>query len=79
MRAAAQISAELQPGSPADFAAFLARERAKWPEMVQRAGVKFNSAPATCGKIAPKLATAAARCRLRSHAGGEKKPPGGTA
>jgi tripartite-type tricarboxylate transporter receptor subunit TctC len=40
--AAARISAELQPGSPADFGAFLARERAKWTEVVQRAGVKFN-------------------------------------
>jgi tripartite-type tricarboxylate transporter receptor subunit TctC len=40
--ATARISAELQPGTPADFGAFLARERTKWIEVVQRAGVKFN-------------------------------------
>ena len=38
-RAAARINAELEPGSPLEFGAFLKAERDKWTEVVQRAGI----------------------------------------
>jgi tripartite-type tricarboxylate transporter receptor subunit TctC len=40
--ATARLSAELKPGTPAEFSAFLAREREKWTEVVRHAGISFN-------------------------------------
>jgi tripartite-type tricarboxylate transporter receptor subunit TctC len=40
--AAARLSAELKPGRPEDFGAFLAREREKWTDVVRRSGIQIN-------------------------------------
>jgi tripartite-type tricarboxylate transporter receptor subunit TctC len=37
-----RLGAEIRPGSPADFAAFLAREKTQWDEVVRQSGVKMN-------------------------------------
>jgi tripartite-type tricarboxylate transporter receptor subunit TctC len=37
-----RLGAELRPGAPADFAAFLAKEKTKWDEVVRRSGVTMN-------------------------------------
>src|SRR5262249_2229226 len=37
-----RLGAELRPGTPADFAAFLAKEKAKWDEVVRQPGVTMN-------------------------------------
>jgi tripartite-type tricarboxylate transporter receptor subunit TctC len=37
-----RIGAEIRPGSPADFAAFLAKEGRKWDEVVRLAGVRME-------------------------------------
>jgi tripartite-type tricarboxylate transporter receptor subunit TctC len=37
-----RLGAEIRPGTPADFAAFLAREKQKWDEVVAQAGVKME-------------------------------------
>lgn len=37
--AAARLNAEVQPGSPQDFGAFLGSEREKWSEVVRRSGI----------------------------------------
>jgi tripartite-type tricarboxylate transporter receptor subunit TctC len=42
MAAAARLSAELKPGRPEDFAAFLATEREKWTDVVRRSGIQVN-------------------------------------
>ena len=38
----AKVGAEVRPASSADFAAFLAGERAKWDEVVSRSGIKLE-------------------------------------
>jgi tripartite-type tricarboxylate transporter receptor subunit TctC len=35
-----KLGAEVRPGSPAEFGAFLARERDKWVDVVTRTGIK---------------------------------------
>ena len=43
MRASLQrLGSEIRTGSPADFTAFLMRERAKWDEVVRLAGIKID-------------------------------------
>jgi tripartite-type tricarboxylate transporter receptor subunit TctC len=37
-----RLGAEIRPGSPSDFAAFLAAEKRKWDEVVQQSGVKLE-------------------------------------
>jgi tripartite-type tricarboxylate transporter receptor subunit TctC len=37
-----RLGAEVRPGSPAEFAAFLAKEKNKWDEVVRRSGVKLE-------------------------------------
>jgi tripartite-type tricarboxylate transporter receptor subunit TctC len=37
-----RLGAELRPGAPADFAAFLAKEKTKWDEVVRQSGVTMN-------------------------------------
>jgi tripartite-type tricarboxylate transporter receptor subunit TctC len=37
-----RIGAEIRTGSPADFAAFLAKEARKWDEVVRLAGIKME-------------------------------------
>jgi tripartite-type tricarboxylate transporter receptor subunit TctC len=37
-----RLGAELRPGAPADFAAFLAKEKTKWDEVVRQSGVSMN-------------------------------------
>ena len=37
-----RLGAELRPGTPADFAAFLAKEKTKWDEVVRQSGVSMN-------------------------------------
>jgi tripartite-type tricarboxylate transporter receptor subunit TctC len=37
-----RLGAEVRPGAPADFAAFLAREKRKWDEVVRQSGVTMN-------------------------------------
>jgi tripartite-type tricarboxylate transporter receptor subunit TctC len=37
-----RLGAEIRPGSPADFAAFLARQKTQWDEVVRQSGVKMN-------------------------------------
>ncbi len=36
-----RLGSEIRTGSPADFATFLTRERAKWDEVVRLAGIKM--------------------------------------
>ena len=36
------LGSEVRPGAPADFAAFLAREKTKWDEVVRQSGVTMN-------------------------------------
>ena len=38
----AQLGAEIRPGSPQDFAAFLAAETAKWAEVARTANIKVE-------------------------------------
>lgn len=40
--AMAKLSAEVAPGSPQDFAAFLAKEREKWIEVVKLSGIRID-------------------------------------
>ena len=37
-----RLGAEIRPGTPADFAAFLAKEKSKWDEVVRQSGVSMN-------------------------------------
>lgn len=37
-----RLGAEVRPGAPADFAAFLAKEKTKWDEVVRQSGVSMN-------------------------------------
>jgi tripartite-type tricarboxylate transporter receptor subunit TctC len=37
-----RLGAEIRPGSPDDFAAFLAKEKQKWDEVVAQAGVRMD-------------------------------------
>jgi tripartite-type tricarboxylate transporter receptor subunit TctC len=37
-----RIGAEIRTGSPADFAAFLAKEERKWDDVVRRSGVRME-------------------------------------
>jgi tripartite-type tricarboxylate transporter receptor subunit TctC len=37
-----RLGAELRPGAPAEFAAFLAKEKTKWDEVVRQSGVTMN-------------------------------------
>ena len=37
-----RLGSEVRPGAPADFAAFLAREKTKWDEVVRQSGVTMN-------------------------------------
>jgi tripartite-type tricarboxylate transporter receptor subunit TctC len=37
-----RLGAEVRPGAPADFAAFLAKEKTKWDEVVRQSGVTMN-------------------------------------
>jgi tripartite-type tricarboxylate transporter receptor subunit TctC len=37
-----RLGAEVRPGTPAEFAAFLAREKSKWDEVVRQSGVTMN-------------------------------------
>ncbi len=37
-----RLGAEVRPGTPADFAAFLAKEKTKWDEVVRQSGVSMN-------------------------------------
>lgn len=37
-----RLGAEVRPGAPADFAAFLAKEKTKWDEVVRQFGVSMN-------------------------------------
>src|SRR5262249_55671512 len=37
-----RLGAEVRPGSPAALAAFLAKEKSRWDEVVRRAGVKLE-------------------------------------
>jgi tripartite-type tricarboxylate transporter receptor subunit TctC len=37
-----RLGAEVRPGEPADFAAFLAKEKTKWDEVVRQSGVTMN-------------------------------------
>jgi tripartite-type tricarboxylate transporter receptor subunit TctC len=38
----AQFQVEPQPGSPQDFAAFIAAEAKKWADVIQAAGIKVE-------------------------------------
>jgi tripartite-type tricarboxylate transporter receptor subunit TctC len=37
-----RLGSEVRPGAPADFGAFLAREKTKWDEVVRQSGVSMN-------------------------------------
>jgi tripartite-type tricarboxylate transporter receptor subunit TctC len=37
-----RLGSEVRPGAPADFAAFLAKEKGKWDEVVRQSGVSMN-------------------------------------
>jgi tripartite-type tricarboxylate transporter receptor subunit TctC len=37
-----RLGAEVRPGTPAEFAAFLAKEKTKWDEVVRQSGVSMN-------------------------------------
>jgi tripartite-type tricarboxylate transporter receptor subunit TctC len=37
-----RLGSEVRPGAPADFAAFLAKEKTKWDEVVRQSGVTMN-------------------------------------
>jgi tripartite-type tricarboxylate transporter receptor subunit TctC len=37
-----RLGAEVKPGTPGDFAAFLAKEKTKWDDVVRQAGVSMN-------------------------------------
>jgi len=37
-----RLGAEVRPGTPVDFAAFLAKEKTKWDEVVRQSGVSMN-------------------------------------
>src|SRR5262249_17231133 len=37
-----RLGAEVRPGTPADFATFLAKEKTKWDEVVRQSGVTMN-------------------------------------
>jgi tripartite-type tricarboxylate transporter receptor subunit TctC len=37
-----RLGSEVRPGAPADFAAFLAKEKTKWDEVVRQSGVSMN-------------------------------------
>jgi tripartite-type tricarboxylate transporter receptor subunit TctC len=37
-----RLGSEVRPGAPADFAAFLAKEKTKWDDVVRRSGVSMN-------------------------------------
>jgi tripartite-type tricarboxylate transporter receptor subunit TctC len=37
-----RLGAEVRPGAPADFAAFLTKEKSKWDEVVRQSGVSMN-------------------------------------
>jgi len=37
-----RLGSEVRPGAPADFAAFVAKEKTKWDDVVRRSGVSMN-------------------------------------
>jgi tripartite-type tricarboxylate transporter receptor subunit TctC len=43
-RTLAQFSAQVRPGTPEDFASFIATERAKWSAVIKDANIRIEGA-----------------------------------